>query len=223
MIPARGGSKRLPGKNVLEFHGRPMLSYAIEAARDSGCFARIIVSSEDGGTLALAESLGAVPYRRSRDLADDDATVVSVLLDVLDREAAEGRRYGTICCLYPAAPLRAAEDVAAVVGLIDPGRTDFAMAVTEYDLPPHQALKLDDEDALAPLFPDLVTLRDEKLGRLVVDNGSTYAATVESFREQRSFYGSRLKGHLMPRCRSVDINTADDLALADFYYARGAA
>ena len=223
VIPARGGSKRLPRKNILRFHGQPMLAYALDAARNSGCFGRILVSSEDEETLELARSLGALVSRRDAALAGDEATVVAVLLDILEREACEGRRYETICCLYPAAPLRRAGDVAAVVALIEPGRCDFAMAVTEYGLPPHQALKLDEEDMLAPLFPELVTLRDDQLGRVVVDNGSTYAAAVEAFRRQRNFYGPGLKGHLMPRSRSIDINTAEDLALADFFFARGAA
>ena len=220
VIPARGGSKRLPRKNVLDFRGRPMLAHTIQAARDSGCFARILVSSDDEATLEIAERHGAACHARDAALAGDEARVVAVILDVLESEAAAGRDYELLCCLYPAAPLRLASDVAAVVGLIEPGRCDFAMAVTDYGLPPHQALRLDDDIALTPMFPDLIERRDDEVGRLVVDNGSTYAASVPAFQAQQSFYGTGLRGHVMPRSRSVDINSAEDLALADFYFER---
>lgn len=220
VIPARGGSKRLPRKNVLDFRGRPMLAHTIQAARDSGCFARILVSSDDDTTLEIARRHGADCHVRDAALAGDAARVVAVLLDVLESEAAAGRNYDLLCCLYPAAPLRRASDVAAVVGLIDPGRCDFAMAVTDYGLPPHQALRLDDEKALTPMFPDLIERRDEEVGHMVVDNGSTYAASVPAFKVQQTFYGTGLRGHVMPRSRSVDINSAEDLALADFYFER---
>lgn len=220
VIPARGGSKRLPRKNVIEFRGKPMLLHTIEAAQQSGCFARIAVSSEDEEILALARAAGAEAAVRPAALASDGARVVPVLLDLLDSEARQGRDYDLVCCLYPAAPLRAAEDIRAVLALIEPGRAAFALAVTDYDLPPHQALKLGADNALAPMFPDLVMRRDEEIGRLVVDNGSTYAATVAAFRAHETFYGPGLRGHVMPRARSVDINLPDDLDLADYYYGR---
>jgi N-acylneuraminate cytidylyltransferase len=94
------------------------------------------------------------------------------------------------------------------------------MAVTEYDLPPHQALKLEAGGALKPMWPDLVNLRDKQVGKLVVDNGSTYAATVDGFRKQRSFYGSPLRGHVMPRERSVDLNSFMDLEIAKVHYRK---
>jgi CMP-N-acetylneuraminic acid synthetase len=220
VIPARGGSKRLPRKNVLDFRGKPMLQYSVEAALQSGCFARVAVSSEDEEILAIARAAGAEPTVRPAALATDQARVSPVLLDLLDSEAREGRDYDIVCCLYPAAPMRQAADIRAVLALIEPGRADFALAVTDYDLPPHQALKLGAGNDLVPMFPDLVNKRDEEIGHLVVDNGSTYAATVAAFREHKTFYGPGLRGHVMPRARSVDINLPEDLDLADYYYGR---
>ena len=220
VIPARGGSKRLPRKNVLDFRGKPMLLHTIEAAQQSGCFDRIVVSSDDEEILAVARQAGVVAAVRSAELSGDAARVVSVMFDLLDSERGEGRDYDILCCLYPAAPLRGAEDIQAVVSLVAQGQGDFALAVTDYGLPPHQALRLDGAGVLAPMFPDLVNMRDEEIGRLVVDNGSTYAATVSAFREHATFYGPRLHGHVMPRARSVDINNADDLDLVDYYFGR---
>ncbi len=218
VIPARGGSKRLPRKNVVEFFGKPMIAYSIEAAKASERFARIVVSSENAETLEIARKYGAEPVRRKATLASDSARISEVLLDFLDQEEAAGRTYDVVGCLLAAAPLRRAEDVAAVMDLIKPGACHFAMAVTAYDLPPHQALKVDTDGTLKAMWPDLVDLRDEQVGKLVVDNGSTYAATADAFRKQKNFYGSPLRGHIMPRERSVDLNSSVDLEIAKVYY-----
>lgn len=218
VIPARGGSKRLPRKNVAEFFGKPMIAYSIEAATASKCFERIVVSSDDMETLEIARKYGADPVERKSALASDTARISEVLLDFLDQEESAGRRYEVIGCLLAAAPLRRAEDVAAVVELITPGTCDFAMAVTQYDLPPHQALKIEADGELKPMWPELVDLRDEQVGKLVVDNGSTYAATVSAFRKQRNYYGSPLRGYVMPRERSVDLNSSVDLEIAKVHY-----
>lgn len=223
VIPARGGSKRLPRKNILPFHGRPMIAYSIAAARESGRFDRIVVSSEDQEILRIAEQEGAKPNHRPESLAGDSIGVVAVLLELLDRETAAGRAPDLLACLYPAAPLRRSNDVRGVVDLVEPGITDFAMAVTDYDLPPHQALRVADNGDLSPRWPELITQRDSAIGPLVVDNGSTYAVSVPAFRRHGTFYGPGLRGHHMPRNRSVDINTADDLALADFFFRQVAA
>ncbi len=218
VIPARGGSKRLPRKNVVDFFGKPMIAYSILAATASGRFERIVVSSDDAEILEIARKFGADPVERKSTLASDTARVSEVLLDFLDQEEVAGRKHDIISCLFAAAPLRRAEDVKAVIDLIKPGECHFAIAVTEYDLPPHQALKLEADGALHPMWPDLVDLRDEQVGKLVVDNGSTYAATVEAFRKQKNFYGSPLRGHAMPRERSVDLNSAVDLEIAKVHY-----
>lgn len=218
VIPARGGSKRLPRKNIIDFFGKPMIAHSIEAAKACARFERIVVSSDDAETLDIARKFGADPVSRQSGLASDTARVSDVLLDYLDQEESAGREHDIICCLFAAAPLRRAEDVAAVVDLITPGECHFAIAVTEYDLPPHQALKLASDGMLSPMWPDLVDLRDEQVGPLVVDNGSTYAATVDAFRRQRNFYGTPLRGHRMARERSVDLNSAADLEIAKVHY-----
>lgn len=218
VIPARGGSKRLPRKNVLDFFGKPMIAYSIEAALQSERFERVIVSSEDREILQIAARCGAEAVERVASLATDTARVSDVLLDFLGRAEAEGKTYDIVACLFAAAPMRICEDVRAVIDSIKPGECDFALAVTEYDLPPHQALKLEPDKSLRPMWPDLVDLRDEQVGPLVVDNGSTYAATVAAFRRQKNFYGKPLRGHLMPRERSVDMNSAIDLEIAKLHF-----
>lgn len=188
IIPARGGSKRLPRKNVVEFLGRPIIAFTIEAAVTSGCFERIVVSTEDDEIADVCSRLGALVDRRPRQLATDTATVVEVCTDFLDREEAAGRRWDVLACLYATAPLRNAEDIRGVVGLIEPGRCGFAMAVTTYGHSPYQALKFADDSTLTPMWPDLIERRTNELPSLRVDNGSTYVVNIVEFRRHLTFY-----------------------------------
>lgn len=219
IIPARGGSKRLPRKNVIEFLGRPIIAYTIEAAIASECFARVVVSTEDEEIAAVAQRFGAAVDHRKPELATDAAGVVAVCADFLDREAHLGRDWQIMACLYATAPLRTAEDISATVALLTPGVCEFAMAVTAYDHQPHQALQFGAGGCLTPMWPELVERRASDVPVLRAGNGSTYAVSVPAFRRHRSFYGPRLRGYEMPRHRSVDIDTRDDLELA-LYFAR---
>jgi pseudaminic acid cytidylyltransferase len=217
VIPARGGSKRLPGKALLPFRGKPMITHTIEAAIESGCFQKITVSSDDSEILKVAEECGAFAYERISALADDQTPTAPVLLDVLETEASEGTQWDVLSCLYATAPLRTANDIKNVVNLIEPGICDFAMAVCEYDRPVHQALTETPDGHLKPVWPEKVGLNSQDAGRFLFGNGSTYAVTVSTFQETKSLYGPGLKGYEMPLSRSVDLNTADDLALLNFY------
>ncbi len=214
IIPARGGSQRLPRKNIADFLGRPMLAYTVDAAIDSGCFARVVVSTEDDEIAEVASRAGAAVDRRSPELATHQVGLVDVCLDFLAREEREGRQWQYLACLYATAPMRNAQDIRDTMALLEPGRCGFAMAVTSYDHYPHQALKFEAGAALTPMWPDLVTKRGSDLPALRAGNGSTYAVDVTEFRKYRSFYGPNLRGHDMPRDRSVDIDTRDDLDFA---------
>ncbi len=220
IIPARGGSKRLPRKNVLPFLDRPMIVHTIEQAVESGCFERVVVSTEDEEIAAIARQAGAELHVRSARLAGDAATVVEVCLEVLSGEEERGRAYDVFACLYATAPLRRAADIVAVLGLVDEAHP-FALATTTYALDPHQALRAEADGTLTPMWPDLVNRRASELPPLVVDNGSTYAARVDEFQAARSFYGPGLRGHVMPRERSVDIDEPGDYELACWLASRG--
>jgi CMP-N-acetylneuraminic acid synthetase len=220
LIPARGGSKRLPRKNVIDFLGRPIIAYTIDAARESGCFERIVVSTEDEEIAAVARQYGAASMGRPPELATDTAGVVDVCLHVLDGEEAAGRTWEAMCCLYATAPLRTAGDIRATVGLLDNGVCSFVMGVTSFDLQPHLALKFASDGGLTAMWPDLIKYRASDLPPLRVSNGTTYAVHVAPFRQYRTFYGPGLRGYDMPRERSVDIDTQADLDLAQMI-ARG--
>jgi pseudaminic acid cytidylyltransferase len=217
VIPARGGSKRLPRKNIVDFLGRPILAYTFEAAREAAVFDRILVSTEDAEIAAVAAGVGAEVDNRPDALAGDEATIVDVCLELLGRLERQGERYDTITVLYATAPLRSAHDIRATLGLLEPGRCCFAMAVSVFQQPVPQALREQPGGELTPAFPKWVACRANEVCRFFVGNGSTYSVAVDAFRRQRDFYGSPLRGHVMPRERSVDIDTADDLTLAKYY------
>ena len=214
VIPARGGSKRLPSKNIVDFLGRPIIAYSIEAARECNLFNRVVVSTDDEYIARVSEQFGAETDRRPDELATDDAHLIDVCLDLFDREAEQGREYDQFCMVHATAPLRRADDIRAVMALLEPGACDFAAAFTNYNLPPYQALKVGDDGLLSPMWPELIAIQSHNLPPMLAGNGSTYAASVPAFREQIMFFGAPLKGHLMDAMHSIDIDTAEDLEIA---------
>lgn len=203
LIPARGGSKRLPRKNILDFHGKPMMAYTIEAAIESALFDDVVVSTEDDEIAAIAMQCGASVDKRAPDLASDLATVKDVCLQYLKYHSIK-----TLVVLYATAPLRNAADIRSVVELLSDD-CDFAMATARCDWPVHQTLKFN-SGRVEPLFPDLVDRRFDEIETYCIDNGSTYAVHVDAFVEQKTFYGDSLKAYLMPSARSIDIDTPED-------------
>ena len=217
LIPARGGSKRLPRKNIVDFLGKPIIGYTIEAALSSGLFERVVVSTDDAEIAETAARCRADVHERPAELAHDAARLIHVCLDFLDAEERAGRAYDCFGCLLATAPMRNAHDIQSVFRLIEPGGCEFAMATTTYDVPPLQALREQPDGSLAPMWPDLVNLRSQEAPQLCVDNGSTYFALVGAFRAQQTFYAPGLRGYPMPRERSVDIDELTDLELARFW------
>jgi CMP-N-acetylneuraminic acid synthetase len=222
VIPARGGSKRLPRKNILPFRDKPMIAYTIAAAHQANCFERVLVSTEDSEIADVAISFGAEVLNRPAGLAGDDATVAQTCLNVLDQEEVAGHTYDVLCCLYATAPLRLASDIVATIEMLSPDQCAFSMAVTTPPFSPAEVLTSRSRGSLEPVWPDLINAEKSSLPEYLIDNGSTYAVLVPEFQNHRDFYGPGLRGHRMPLSRSIDIDTAEDLELALFYAERAA-
>lgn len=220
VIPARGGSKRLLGKALIEFQGKPLLGHTILAAIESDRFNKIVVSSDSSDILDVASTFGAIAHKRSNSLARDETPTAPVLIDLLEQDASKGTNWDVLACLYATAPLRTAHDIRAVVDLLETDDCDFAMAVCEADRPVHQSLTLDDSGTLNSVWPEMVNLNSQDAPTYLFGNGSTYAVNVPAFIKNKSLYGPRLKGYAMPRERSVDINTQEDLDLLHYYARR---
>ena len=189
-----------------------MLAWTIESAVATGLFDQIVVSTDDPKIAELAKACGVDVHVRNPDLAGDLVEVGDVLAAFLDECAGADSLPDTVVVLYATCPLRTAEDITATVKLLGED-CDFALAVSAYPLPPHQALKLLDDDRAEPYWPDLVNRNARDIGELVVDNGSTYAVQTEAFREHRTFFGPGLRVHVMPFTRSIDLDEPDDLVL----------
>jgi len=214
IVPARGGSKRLPRKNILEIMGKPMLSYPIAAALDSGLFSSVIVSTEDDEISNIAESSGARVVKRPEPLAGDRATVVQVCLHVLSVLQQERRSPDVFCCIYSTAVFITAEDLVASVRLMDEDPVaDVVMGVSEYNLSPLQALELE-KGYLKPRWPDYYSFQSQFHPKLVASAGMIYWANASLFKREETFYTRRLKGYNFSRLHAVDIDTPDDLETA---------
>lgn len=220
VIPARGGSKRLPRKNVADFFGKPIIAYTIEAARSAAIFDRVLVSTEDAEIAEAAKKYGGEVDTRPAALGSDQSTVVDVCMELISRLEARNERYDTLTVLYATAPLRTAEDIKATFALLSPTTCEFSMAVSAFQQPVAHAMRVAKDGALSLVFPELLKVRASDAGTFVSGNGSTYCVAMDAFKRTHDFYGETMRGHLMPPERSVDIDTADDLALALYYGAK---
>lgn len=221
VIPARGGSRRIPHKNIRAFAGRPMLTYTVEAARASSLFDRVVVSTDSPDIAAIAESFGAdVPFLRASTLADDITPVSLVTLDMLNRLDAAGEHYTEVVQLMPNCPLRTAEDIRSSAAQFIATRSHAQISVVRYGWQnPWWAMRRDGASVLAPLFPAQMLERSQDLPDLYCPTGAIWWATAEALRRERTFYCADGTGWEIPWQRGIDIDTMDDWQMAELLVA----
>ena len=208
LIPARGGSKRFPRKNIYELGGKPLLAYSIATARESGIFDRVIVSTEDAEVAEIAHAYGAEVINRSISLSQDRSSVVQVCLDVLDRI----KDIQQMCCIYATAVLLKSEVLVAGLELLNSEeKIDFVMGVSKYDYPPVQALKLDQNGFLSYMWPEWKNIQSQFHPNLFVSNGTFYWSRRDALLKEQTFYGERMRGYLVPNDQVSDINFIEDI------------
>lgn len=208
LIPARGGSKRLPRKNILDVGGVPMLAHPIMAARATGLFDHIYVSTEDAEIAEIAKRYGAEVIERPVQFAEDRSTVVQVCLHALEAHP----EINLLCCVYATAVLLAPETIVDAHKLLGgESEADFVMGVSEYEHPPVQALKADDNGYLSYMWPEWRGIQSQLHPHLVVSNGTFYWARRQAMLEEKTFYGRRLRGSTVPSEQVSDIDTQEDL------------
>ena len=213
VIPARGGSKRIPRKNIRPFHGRPIIGWSIEVARDSGLFGRIVVSTDDPEIAEIARAAGAeVPFVRPADLATDQAATVPVIAQALAALAVAPDT--PVCCLYATAPFLRADDLAEGLRLLQAGAS-YAMAVTRFDYPIQRALRRGADGAVAMMDPALMQVRSQDLEPAWHDAGQFYWARAATWAAEVPVFGPGAHGVALPSHRVVDIDTEDDWTRAE--------
>lgn len=214
IIPARGGSKRIPRKNVIDFHGRPMIAWSIAAARASGVFDSIVVSTDDAEIAEIARTQDAeVPFMRPAELADDHAGTVPVILHAMQALAEAGRSYDYVCCLYPASPLVQASDIREGYRLVRSGWS-FAFTTTSFASSVYRGLVAAPEGGVRMLFPEHRQTRTQDLPEVFHDAGQFYWGRAESWLAGEEVYGHRAVPIHLPRWRVQDIDTPEDLERA---------
>lgn len=212
IIPARGGSKRLPRKNIQPVAGQPALNYPIMSARRSGCFERIIVSTEDPEIADVAHAAGAEVLKRPESLAKDTSTVAEVCVHVLAQLSDVGTLPENFCCIYATAMFITPEDIKrAGMKLDDPSRPDVVMGVSGFNLQPVQSLEEGASGFLVHKWPEFQGVQSQAQPRLVVSNGTLYWARTAPFLSRPTFYPERLKGYEIPWIRAIDLDTPEDL------------
>lgn len=212
LIPARGGSKGLPRKNVLDLCGKPMIAWTIEAALDSRHLDRVVLSSDDPEIMQTAAAHGCdVPYRRPHRLATDNATTIDVALHAADLLPG----YDVLVILQPTSPLRTAEDIDGTLRGLAATRAPSCVSVTEPEKSPYWSYGLDQRGRLQPLVDaQLARQRRQDLPTAYVLNGAVYAARIPWLRQQRAFVGPGTVAHVMPHARSLDVDTLVDLKIS---------
>lgn len=220
VIPARGGSKRIPRKNLVRLAGKPLLAYAIEAARDSRLFERICVSSEDEEILAAAREHGCHDaLLRSADAATDAADIKDVCLHVLDQYAERELEFTEFAVLLPTSPLRTADDIRSAYAVFKQHDAPFLFSVVQFAHPPQRALALRD-GMLQPAFGAEQMRNCQLLEPLYRHDGSVVFAKTAEFLAHQTFFAPGVVPYPMPQQRSIDIDNPLDLEWAEFLLAR---
>ena len=226
IITARGGSKRIPRKNVRPFCGRPILAYSIEAARGSGLFDEVMVSTDDAEIAEVAQAYGAaVPFYRSTEASDDFATTADVLCEVLTTYEAQGRTFATMCCLYPTAPFVTAEKLCAASAAFRASGADMLAPVVAYSYPPQRSFSLTD-GRLAYNFPQYARTRSQDLPPWYHDAGQFYFYRVASFLAsvrgdaETGGYALQTAPFVLDEMEVQDIDHLADWELAEMKYQR---
>jgi pseudaminic acid cytidylyltransferase len=219
VIPARGGSKRIPRKNLKPFLGQPIIKYSIDGARAAGVFDEVMVSSDDPEILDLARSLGAsVPFPRSPETSGDLATTAAVILEVLDAYRQRGHEFDAVCCIYPTAPLVRARRLAAAWALLNDSRADCVLTVTRFSFPIWRAFRID-KGRLRFEWPENAVRRSQDLPPAYHDCGQFYFLSVRAFREHQCLIMPHTVPVIVPESETQDIDTDEDWTLAEIKYA----
>ncbi|MDP3871348.1 MAG: acylneuraminate cytidylyltransferase family protein [Methyloversatilis sp.] len=207
IIPARGGSKGVPGKNIRRAGGKPLIAWTIEAASASSLIDRVVLSSDDEKIINVARAHGCeVPFVRDLALAGDDTPAIDVVVDVLDRCGDPT----WVVLLQPTSPLRTAADIDGAIRLCVAREAFSCVSVCAVQQSPYWMFQLSDDHRLLPLFPEAAITRRQDLPEVHALNGAVYVARADWLRQERRFVASGTIGYEMPLERSLDIDTESD-------------
>ncbi len=210
VIPARGGSKRIPRKNIKTFGGKPMIAYAIAAARSSGLFDHVLVSTDDEEIAAIANVWGAeTPFVRPEELANDYTTTVPVVAHAIQACAGLGWHFSNVCCIYPSVPFIEVSDLLGAFNRLNACDVDYCFPVTEFPSAIQRALKQGTDGVVQPFYPEFELTRTQDLELAYYDVGQFYWGHKDAWLSNPKIHSSSA-GYVIPSWRVVDIDTPAD-------------
>ena len=216
IIPARGGSKRIPRKNIREFRGKPMIAWPLEVAVDSGLFDRVIVSTDDDEIAEVAGQFGAsAPFRRPANLADDHTGTTDVIAHATRWLLDQGIEFEHVCSIYPTAPFLRAEDLRAGLDALNTGDWSFVFSASEFPAPIWRSFDLDENGGARMHFPGYYHARSQDLSRAFHDAGQFYWGRKQAWLDRYAVLAGHSHPIVIPRWRVVDIDTDDDWRQAE--------
>lgn len=220
IIPARGGSKRIPRKNVRMFCGRPMIAWSIQRAVESGLFDRIIVSTDDPEIMAVAREHGAeIPFVRPAELANDHAATLPVIRHAVEWLGQDGASIDLACCIYATAPLLTEEKLREGCSTLQQDRQlDFTFAVARFDFPIFRAVSLDSDHRVKMFWPEHETTRSQDLTPAFHDAGQFYWGTRDAWLKKERIFSSRSAGVVIPNSQVQDIDVEEDWGVAELKF-----
>ncbi len=218
IIPARGGSKRIPRKNIKDFFGQPIIKYSIDAALQSGIFDEVMVSTEDQEIADVAKKLGSeVPFFRSAEAANDNATTAEVVSEVLAEYKKMGKEFDCFCCLYPTAPFVTSEKLKIAFKTLKENDIDSVFPIVQFGYKIQRALRVDD-GLVKMIWPENINKRSQDLETSYHDAGQFYFMRVKSFLEQKRLFAEKNMPLIMNETETQDIDNERDWQIAELKY-----
>jgi pseudaminic acid cytidylyltransferase len=216
VIPARGGSKRIPRKNIRDFCGKPMIAWSIEAAIKCECFDRIIVSTDDEEIASVGKQYGAeIPFMRPAKLADDFTGTTAVIAHAIEWQNSHGELTDKVCCLYPTAPFVQAADLQKGLDILDSSGTEYAFSVTSYAFPIQRAIRITENQRVEMLQPEHFNTRSQDIDEAWHDAGQFYWGRAGAWLANKSVFSKESSPVFIPRHRVQDIDTPEDWETAE--------
>ena len=219
IIPARGGSKRIPKKNIKDFHGKPIIAYSIENAINSKLFDKVIVSTDTDEIAEIALKYGAeVPFIRPKKLSDDYTGTHEVIGHAVRWLENNGNKIDYVCCLYATAPLIQPKTISLAYKELIDWKVNYCFSVTSFSFPIQRAIKISEVDAVEMFYPKYLSTRSQDLEVAYHDAGQFYWGKSNSFKKELPIFSNNVRPFILPRYLVQDIDTLEDWQRAEAMY-----
>lgn len=219
IITARGGSKRIPKKNIKEFCGKPIIAYSIEAAIESGIFEEVMVSTDSEEIAEIAKAYGAaVPFMRSEKTSDDYATTADVIMEVIERYGESDRHFDTICCIYPTAPFITPDKLKQAMNIMEKKQPVEVMPVVQFSYPPQRCFVIDENMEMRYKYVEYMQSRSQDLEKQYHDAGQFYIFDTEKYLEHRGKISEGIMPIIVSELEVQDIDNEEDWKIAELKY-----